>query len=78
MLDSSILERADQPGRNQLFIVRVWLNDAENGVTEWRGTARCVTSGEARDFNDWQNLIAGLQAMLPQIKTIKRAHRRKR
>jgi hypothetical protein len=77
MLDSSIIERADQPGRNQLFIVRVWLNDAENGVVEWRGTARCVTSGEARDFNDWQSLIASLQAMLPPIKSVKRAHRRK-
>ncbi|MBI5653148.1 MAG: hypothetical protein HZC40_22295 [Chloroflexi bacterium] len=74
MLDT-FLERTDPPGRNQLFIVRVWLDD---DAIEWRGKARCVTSGQARDFNDWQSLIAGLQAMLPPIKTIKRAHKRKR
>ena len=41
-----------QPDRSQLFTLRVWLEEGENGRLEMRGTVRHVLSGETRHFRD--------------------------
>lgn len=61
---SAALNAAESRHRSQLFTVRVWLEDLDNGRSEWRGKVQHVLSGEARYFRDWPTLIAALQEML--------------
>ena len=50
-----------------LFLLRVWCDeeegDEESGL-RWCGRLQRPTSGEARNFADWEALIAVLEAML--------------
>ncbi len=55
----------EQQPRSYLFTVRLWLEELENGKSEWRGKVQQVTSGEVRYFRDWSTLIAFLQMFLP-------------
>ena len=45
---------------SQLFTLRLWPEELEQGQTEWRGQVRCVLSGDVRYFRDWPTLIAFL------------------
>ncbi len=52
---------------SQLFTLRVWKEELGEGVTEWRGQLRHVTTGEVHYFRDWQALIALLPALLAEL-----------
>jgi hypothetical protein len=43
--------------RSQLFTVRVWLEDLDDDLREWRGKVQHTLSGEACYFRDWQTLV---------------------
>jgi hypothetical protein len=49
---------------SELFTVRLWREDMDEGRIEWRGKVQHVLSGEVRYFRDWATLIAALQEML--------------
>ena len=53
--------------RNDLFIVRFWLQDLSSDAEEqrrWGGRVQRAVSGESHEFNDWDALLKALQAML--------------
>ena len=50
--------------RSQLFTVRVWLDDLDDGRLEWRGKLQCVVTGETRYFREWSALLRFLSEML--------------
>lgn len=53
--------------RNELFLVRFWLNDissAADGQSNWGGKVQRAVSGESREFGDWDALVKALRAML--------------
>jgi hypothetical protein len=62
---SSLREAGGAHGASQLFLVRLWPDEADSA--EWRGKVQHVMSGKASDFRDWPMLVAHLQAMLPQV-----------
>ena len=64
------MENPESQHASQLFTVRLWLEEIEQGHTEWRGQLLHVPSGETRYFRDWQALIAHLLAQLPEAKSI--------
>ena len=45
---------------SQLFIVRVWPEEVDEGRLEWRGRAQHPVSGEQLYFHQWDALIAFL------------------
>lgn len=53
---------------SQVFLVRLWTEPEGAGQTAWRGKVQHLTSGEAQRFVNWADLIAVLQAMLPDLK----------
>lgn len=46
-----------QRRRSDLFLVRLWAEEASDGETEWRGKVQRAISGEARYFHDWSQLV---------------------
>jgi len=46
---------------SQLFTVRVWREELEEGRFEWRGKVQHALSGEARYFHRWEDLIEFVQ-----------------
>lgn len=53
--------------RNDLFLVRFWLQDMgsdSDGQNGWGGKVQRAVSGESYEFNDWEALIKALRAML--------------
>ena len=61
----SVRNDADRAApRSQLFMVRLWPEDAGGGRTDWRGKVQHVNSGEARYFRDWATLEAFLEKLL--------------
>ena len=47
-----------QVGRDsQLFSIRLWPEDLDDGQTEWRGQVRHLSSGESRYFREWPALV---------------------
>jgi len=42
-------------------MVRVWLEEVDDGRTEWRGKAQRVVSGETLYFRDWDSMLAFLR-----------------
>ncbi len=55
-----------QPRRSDLFLVRLWAEDAADGSgkVEWRGKVQRVVDGESRQFSGWQDLVDVLLTML--------------
>ena len=53
--------------RSDLFLVRFWLEDTD-GASErqsgWGGKVQRAVDGQAREFRDWDALVATLRAML--------------
>jgi len=47
---------------SQLFTLRVWVEDVENGRFEFRCTLKHILTGETYHFRDWQTLIHRLEA----------------
>ena len=47
----------EQGPDSHLFTVRVWMETAEEGHTEWRGKLSHIPSGEIRHFRGWTALI---------------------
>ncbi len=53
--------------RNDLFLVRFWLDDTSGeseGQSGWGGRVQRAVSGESREFNNWEALVNALRAML--------------
>ena len=53
--------------RNDLFLVRFWLEDMSSnseGQSGWGGRVQRAVSGESHEFNDWDALVKALRAML--------------
>ena len=59
------MSRDRQFSRTDLFLVRVWAEDASDGETEWRGKVQRAVNGETRYFENWPQLLDLLQAMMP-------------
>ena len=47
--------------QSQLFTLRLWVEDVENGRTEIRGTLKHILTGETHHFRDWPTLIRHLE-----------------
>ena len=47
---------------SELFTVRVWSEESEDGEIEWRGKVQHVVSGNQQYFRDWAALVAFLTA----------------
>jgi hypothetical protein len=47
-----------QHGQSNLFLVRMWTEQLDEGSSEWRGKVQHITSGEVHYFRDWPALIA--------------------
>lgn len=52
-------------GKSDLFLVRLWGEEAENGATTWCGKVQRALTGEATSFQGWPELVDHLLAMLP-------------
>ena len=46
---------------SQLFTMRVWREELDEGRYEWRGKAQHALSGETRYFRQWEDLIEFVQ-----------------
>jgi hypothetical protein len=57
------VNKPDPP--SQVFLVRLWIEAQGDGPAAWRGKVQHLTSGEAYRFDDWMDLVALLQDMLP-------------
>jgi hypothetical protein len=49
---------------SQLFTLRVWPEETNEGHAEWRGKIQRVVSGETLYFHDWQAMMSFLLATL--------------
>jgi hypothetical protein len=49
---------------SQLFTVRVWIEEHQDGRKEWRGKVQHVASGNVRYFRDWTALVTYMQQKL--------------
>lgn len=50
--------------REDLFLVRFWAEEANDGAKEWRGKVQRAVSGEEGYFHDWPELLSLLSEML--------------
>jgi hypothetical protein len=50
---------------SNLFMVRVWPEEVDEGRVEWRGKVQHVASGETRYFRDWESMLAFLRGDAP-------------
>ncbi len=51
-------------GRSHLFLVRLWVEEADDEQIEWCGKVQQVVSGEAHNFRNWRMLVDLLTAMV--------------
>jgi hypothetical protein len=49
--------------RSRLFLVRLWVERADEGQAEGRGKVQDVVKGETHYFHDWPGLIDLMLAM---------------
>jgi hypothetical protein len=52
---------------SNLFLVRVWVEEAANGHPACHGKVQHVVSGEARTFNDGATLEAAMHEILEML-----------
>lgn len=52
---------------SQLFTVRLWQEEIQPGLWEWRGQVQQVQTGETRYFRTRRQLLALLLEMLPPL-----------
>ena len=62
---AAMIDQPESQHISQLFTLRLWPEEIEEGRTEWRGQLLHVSSSEARYFRDWSTFIALLLALLP-------------
>ena len=58
---------------SDLFMLRVWPEEVNDGDVEWRGRVQHVISGETRYFHNWEVmltfLIETLDSSVPERKS---------
>ena len=54
-----------QLGKSDLFLLRLWAEETEDGSTAWCGKVQRAVTGEATHFHGWPELVDLLLAMLP-------------
>ena len=47
-----------------LFTIRVWAEEIENEIREWRGKVQNVSKDEGYYFRGWQELVVLLQTLV--------------
>jgi hypothetical protein len=47
-----------------LFTIRVWAENLEAGLHEWRGKVQNVSKDEGHYFRGWQELVVLLQTLV--------------
>ena len=52
---------------SQLFTVRVWREELEEGRYEWRGKVQHALSGETRYFRRWADLITFVRERIETV-----------
>lgn len=57
------------PKSSQLFTLRLWPNEDEEGHIQWRGKLHHINNDEIRYFHDWASLVPILWAMLKEDKS---------
>jgi hypothetical protein len=62
------METQPQTYHSEFFTVRFWQEDLGQGVTEWRGQLRHVSTGETHYFRDWQTFLTLLLTQLAEPK----------
>lgn len=58
------MDRQHEDHQSDLFTVRLWQEEMDEGRREWRGKVQHVRSGEAYYFCEWEVLITALLQML--------------
>ena len=58
------MTRRNNLRRSELFLVRLWLEEADDGATEWHGKAQRAVSGEKGYFHNSSELLNVLSEML--------------
>lgn len=58
------MTRHNRPKRSELFLVRLWLEEGNDGGTEWHGKAQRAVSGEKGYFHNSSELLNVLSEML--------------
>jgi hypothetical protein len=66
--------RSRQTKRSELFLVRLWLDEATDGEIEWRGKVQRAVTGEAYYFQDLPQLPELLRLMMPDGSQDREAH----
>ena len=51
--------RPNEP-KSQLFTLRVWPEELDEGRVEWRGKLQRVVDGESAYFNNWDAMMSFL------------------
>lgn len=52
--------------RLHLFVLRVWLEEEENGKSEWRAEIEHIPTREKRYFREWDKLFDFVQSSCEQ------------
>lgn len=64
MSDRSLRRDLEFRSRSRSFVLRLWREELDADLGEWRGQLCDVTTGEVRYFRDWPGLISSLEKML--------------
>jgi hypothetical protein len=56
-MSSPEMAHTPQPLRSHLFRLRLWKEELEDDLAEWRGKVEHVTGEEAYYFRTWEGLI---------------------
>lgn len=59
------------PRHSHLFLVRLWMEDAQDGSGKevWCGKVQRAIDGESHQFSDWEGLCDLLMSMLTGTET---------
>jgi hypothetical protein len=55
--------------QSHLFTIRLWVEEVDQGVLEWRGVIRHTLSGETHYFREWATMTAVLKEALSKMET---------
>lgn len=58
------MEQKPKYQETHLFAIRVWPEEPEQGIVEWRGKVQKVNNGKGYYFYGWQALIELLQSLV--------------
>ncbi|MEN8240534.1 MAG: hypothetical protein ABFS17_01335 [Chloroflexota bacterium] len=63
------MEKQEKETRNtpaHLFTIRVWSEEIEDGIREWRGKVQNVSTEEGHYFHGWNALIELLHRLVSE------------